>query len=339
VKAVVYEAPRNFAVKEVPTPEPRLGEVRIKIELSGVCGTDLHNHEGNFLAEFPLIPGHEMVGRIDALGADVEKFAVGERVTVNPVLYCKNCEFCLEGRPILCLNREGLGTNGPGFFAEYVVVPTDLVFSVGSLDVDTAVFAEPAACAMHGLHTLEIKGGSKALVLGAGPTGLLLAQLMMTGGAASVTVAASSQFKLDRAKALGVDRTLLMDRADIAKSERDLRAMAPSGFDVVVEATGSTQVGEICVSLTRSGGIVMIYGVTEPSAKMFINPFDVFHREITIKGSFAELNTFPATLAALQTGRVRTDGIITHRYPLEEYGAALEALRSDPTVHKVVLEP
>jgi D-arabinitol dehydrogenase (NADP+) len=115
--------------------------------------------------------------------------------------------------------------------------------------------------------------------------------------------------------------------------------MAPSGFDVVVEATGSTQVGEICVPLTRSGGIVMIYGVTEPSAKMFINPFDVFHREITIKGSFAELNTFPATLAALQTGRVRTDGIITHRYPLEEYGAALEALRSDPTVHKVVLEP
>lgn len=339
MKAVVYEAPRKFKIKEIPTPDPGAGEVRIKIELSGVCGTDLHNHEGNFLAEFPLIPGHEMVGRIDAMGPDVKKLTLGERVTVNPVLYCKNCEFCLEGRPILCLNRKGLGTNGPGFFAEYVVVSTDLVFSVGSLDVDTAVFAEPAACAMHGLHTLQMRGGSSALVFGAGPTGLLLAQLMATGGAASVTVAASSQFKLDRAKALGIDRTLFMDRADIAKTERDLRAMAPNGFDVVVEATGSTEVGEICVPLTRSGGMVMIYGVTEPSAKLSINPFDVFHREITIKGSFAELDTFPATLAALQSGRVRTDGIITHRYPLEEYGAALEALRTDRTAHKVVLVP
>ena len=339
MKAVVYDAPRSFKIKEVPTPDPGVGEVRIKIELSGVCGTDLHNHEGNFLAEFPLIPGHEMVGRIDAIGSNVKKFTLGERVTVNPVLYCGDCEFCLEGRPILCLNRKGLGTNGPGFFAEYVVVSVDLVFSVGSLDAESAVFAEPAACAMHGLHTLQMRGGSNALIFGAGPTGLLLAQLMATGGAASVTVAASSQFKLDRAKALGIDRTFLMDRSDIPKTEEGLRRMAPCGFDVVVEATGSTEVGEICVPLTRSGGTVMIYGVTEPHAKLSINPFDVFHREITIKGSFAELNTFPATLAALQSGRVRTDGIITHRYSLEEYGDALEALRSDRTVHKVVIAP
>jgi D-arabinitol dehydrogenase (NADP+) len=118
MKAVVYESAKNFTIKEIPTPEPKAGEVLVKIELAGVCGTDLHIHEGDFLAEFPLIPGHEMVGIVSALGAGVNQFKVGERVTVNPVVSCGDCEFCREGKPILCHNRKGLGTNWPGSFAE-----------------------------------------------------------------------------------------------------------------------------------------------------------------------------------------------------------------------------
>ena len=186
MKAVVYESAKNYTIKEIPTPEPKAGEVLIKIELAGVCGTDLHIHEGDFLAEFPLIPGHEMVGTVAALGSGVDKFKVGQRVTVNPVVSCGDCEFCREGKPILCHNRKGLGTNWPGSFAEYMIATQDLVFAVGNLSPDIAIFAEPAACAMHGAQMLNIKAGSSALIFGAGPTGQLLAQLMATSGAASV---------------------------------------------------------------------------------------------------------------------------------------------------------
>jgi len=338
MKAVVYDSAKNFTIKDIPTPEPKSGEVLVKIELAGVCGTDLHIHEGDFLAEFPLIPGHEMVGIVSALGAGVNQFKVGERVTVNPVVSCGDCEFCREGKPILCHNRKGLGTNWPGSFAEYMIATEDLVFKVGNLSPDVAVFAEPAACAMHGAQMLGIKPGSSALIFGAGPTGQLLAQLMATSGAASVTVAGSTQFKLDLAKKLGADKTYLMDRNNVAKTKDDLLKASLSGYDIVVEATGSMQVAEICVPLTRSGGTFMVYGVAEPDETFKINAFDVFHREIRIQGSFAEIDTFPATLAALESGRLKTDGLITHRFSIDDYGKALEALRSDKSAHKIVLK-
>ncbi|MEO8852014.1 MAG: alcohol dehydrogenase catalytic domain-containing protein, partial [Allobranchiibius sp.] len=167
MRAVVYEAARNYEIKDIPTPEPAVGEVRIKVIQVGICGTDLHIHHGDFNAVFPLIPGHELVGTVDALGEGADRFAIGEQVTVNPNVYCGRCDYCLAGRLILCADAKGLGSNYPGFFAEYVVVAENLIFSVEGIDPDTAVFTEPAACAMHGVETLAPRPGSTALVFGA----------------------------------------------------------------------------------------------------------------------------------------------------------------------------
>jgi D-arabinitol dehydrogenase (NADP+) len=339
MRAVVYDAPRQFEVKDVPIPEPGPGEILVKVLETGICGTDLHIHEGHFYAEFPLVPGHEVVGTVADIGPNVDGFAPGEAVTVNPNINCRHCEYCRRGQTLLCSNLKGLGTNWPGGFAEYLTVPFEFVYSVEGLEPDTAVFTEPASCAMHGLETLALRPGSSALVLGAGPTGLLLAQLLRHGGASHVTVAASTQFKLDRARDLGIDRTLLMHRNDLDGSVSELRRMSGGGFDVVVEATGSTEVGEQCVPLTRNGGTVMIYGVTAPLDRISFSPYDVFRREITIKGSFAEINSFPATIAALRSGRASTAGLITHRFDLEDYGEALEALQTDRSAHKIVILP
>ena len=164
MKAVVYDAPKKYAVKEIPDPEAGPGEVRIKVSQIGVCGTDLHIHNGDFNAVFPLIPGHELVGTVDALGDGVTRFQVGEQVTVNPNIYCGKCEYCLAGRLILCSDMKGLGSNYPGFFAEYVTVSENLVFSVEGIDPDTAVFTEPAACAMHGLESLPVRPGATVLL-------------------------------------------------------------------------------------------------------------------------------------------------------------------------------
>ncbi len=340
MKAVLYDAPRSYTVTDIPVPDVGPREVRIQVKQVGICGTDLHIHNGDFNAVFPLIPGHELVGVVDALGDEVTSFAIGEHVSVNPNIYCGSCDYCLSGRLILCSDAKGLGSNYPGFFAEYVTVTADLVFSVEGLPMDTAVFTEPAACAMHGLETLALRPGSTAVVFGSGPTGLLLAQLIASGGASSVTVAGPTQFKLDRAAALGASSTVLLERGNAEENkQRVLDASGGAGYDVVVEATGSTDIGEICVPLTRNGGTVLVYGVTRGDEVVRFHPFDVFRREITIKGSFAEMTSFGAAIAALRAGRARTDGIITHRFPLGEYGKALDALANDRTAHKVVLVP
>jgi D-arabinitol dehydrogenase (NADP+) len=340
MKAVVYSAPREYQITDIPVPEPGPADVRIRCRQVGLCGTDVHIHNGEFMAEFPLIPGHELDGTVDALGADVTGFVAGEQVTVNPNVYCGICAYCRAGRLILCANLKGMGSNYPGFFAEYVTVPAALVFSTEGLPPDVAVFSEPAACAMHGLENLDVRPGSSALVLGAGPTGLLLAQFLATGGAASVTVAAPSSHKLETAARLGLDRTVLITRGDPDGSLGLLRAASPGGdgYDYVVEATGSAEVGAMCVPLTRNGGTVLVYGVTGHADTVAFHPFDVFRREITIKGSFAEITSFAAAIAALKGGRARTDGIITHRFGLDDYPAALQAVAGGTGVHKVVIE-
>ena len=340
MKSVLYDAPRSYAVTDVPVPAVGPGEVRIRVVQVGVCGTDLHIHNGDFNAVFPLIPGHELVGVVDEFGDGVTRFTVGEQVTVNPNIFCGKCDYCLSGRLILCSDSKGLGSNYPGFFAEFVTVPATLVFSVEGLPLDTAVFTEPAACAMHGLETLALRPGGSALVFGAGPTGLLLAQLIASGGASSVTVAGPTRFKLDRAAALGASATVLLKRGDPeGNQQRVMDASGGAGYDVVVEATGSTEIGDICVPLTRNGGTVLVYGVTRGDEVVSFHPFDVFRREITIKGSFAEMTSFGAAIAALRAGRARTDGMITHRFSLDQYDKALDALANDRTAHKVVLVP
>jgi D-arabinitol dehydrogenase (NADP+) len=338
MKAVRYEAPGHFAVTDMPMPQIGPLDVRIKINQTGVCGTDLHLHHGTYIGVYPLTPGHETIGEIDEVGSDVTRFRSGQLVTVNPNVYCGHCEYCLAGQLVRCANTEGMGVHRPGFFAEYASADHRQVFSVEGLEPDTAVFAEPTACAMHGLETLDLRPGGSALVVGAGPTGLLLAQLIGSGGATSVTVADIVPFKLETAAGLGIDQTVYIGKVAAANIDV-LRDASPNGdgYDVVVEATGATAVGDICVPLTRNGGTVLIYGVTRPDDRLSVSPFELFRREITIKGSYAEMTSFAAAIAALRTGRVRTDGIISHRFPLDDYGKALDTLASDPSAHKVVV--
>ena len=339
MRAIVYDEPGRPSLRDVPVPVPGPRDVVVDVALAGVCGTDLHVREGGFGARFPLTPGHEITGTVAATGHQVAGLVVGEAVVVSSNIACGWCPHCRQGRALLCERLESVGITRPGGFAEQVVVPFEHVLPVAGLPHEVAVLVEPTACAVHGLEVAAVRPGSSALVLGAGPTGLLLAQLLAHGGAASVTVAASTAFKLERASALGVDETLLMDRGDLPASVAALMARRPDGYDVVVEATGSAAVGQACVPLTRSGGTVVVYGVASPDERWSVSPFELFSREITVRGSFAQIDAFPAAIAALASGRVRTDGLVTHRFALAEHADALEALRHDPAAHEVVIDP
>ncbi len=339
MKAVVYRRPAEFEVADVPTPEPGPGEVRVRLEMTGVCGTDVHIHYGRFFSSYPLTPGHEPTGVVDAIGPDVEGIEVGTRVAVNGNWGCGTCDSCRRGYPLLCRNLHCLGVNAPGGFAELMLAPAANVFPVDDLPVEVAVMTEPTACAMHGMDQLELRPGSDVLLFGAGPTGLILAQLMLHGGASRLTVAAPTAYKLELARSFGVDNTVLVDREDPSAGAEAVRRLAPDGFDVVVDATGAAAVTQQCIGLARDRGTVLVYGVTNQDDRISVSPYEIYRRELSIKGSFAQVSSFPQAIAMLRSGRVRTEGIITHRFPLDRFGDALDAVQRDERCHKAVIVP
>jgi D-arabinitol dehydrogenase (NADP+) len=339
MKAVVYDRPRSFAVSDVPTPQPGPGEVRLRSAITGVCGTDLHIHEGGFDSRYPLIPGHEIVGTVDSVGEGVVELEPGQRVAADNTVLCGHCYHCRRDEPLFCKNFYSLGVNGPGGFADFVLVRAEKCFPVDDLSLEVAVMVEPTACVVHGLDVLALRPGSDVLVFGAGPTGLLLAQLLLHGGAARVTVAAPTLFKLDLARSYGVDETVRLDRSDPLTGMQEMGRLAPEGFDVVVEATGAVPVLERAVGLTKIGGTLMVYGMANAEDRLAVSPYEIFRRELTIKGSFAQTHCFDRAIALLRSGRVRTDGILTHRFGLDDFGEALQALSSDPTCLKSAIVP
>jgi D-arabinitol dehydrogenase (NADP+) len=338
MRAVVYTGPREFSVDDVPAPRAGPGEVVVSTSLAGVCGTDVHIHTGGFFSRFPLTPGHESVGAVQEVGDGVRHLEVGQRVAVDNASACGHCTKCTRGQHLFCDNFLSLGVNAPGGFAEALVSPAHKVYPVDDLDDDVAVFAEPLACAVHGMDVLTLKPGADVLMVGSGTTGLLLAQLLIHGGAGRLTVAAPTQFKLALASTYGVDRVVQVSR-DADLTFATLRELAPEGYDVAIDATGASSVVQRLPELVGSNGTVFVYGMCDADERVQWSPYDIFRRQLDIKGSFAQVNCFDRSLAMLRSGRVRTDGLITSRFSLEQYGDALNAVESDPSCLKAVVTP
>ncbi|SFJ29125.1 D-arabinitol dehydrogenase (NADP+) [Amycolatopsis sacchari] len=338
MKAVVYDAPRSYRVTSVPDPEPGPDEVLLRVLMAGLCGTDLHLHEGEFGPRYPLTPGHEIVGEVVRTGEAVTGLRPGQRVVLDNTSRCGDCAPCRRGMGHFCANLRAQGVTEPGGFAEYLTAREANCFAADDLPVEVAVFAEPLACVVRGLDRIALSPASDVVIFGAGPTGLLLAQLAAHSGAGRVTVAAPTPSKLAKAAEFGVDHTMRLDRADPSSGIAALRSLAPDGFDVVIDATGAVSVLASAFGLARDGGTIVVYGMAPESARWPVPAYEVFRRELTILGSFAQLHGIEPALRLLRTGRVRTDGLITHRFALDEYPQALAAAGESGCL-KAVLVP
>lgn len=337
MKAIVYHAPKRFSYMDVPAPEIQPDEALIRVRACGICGTDLHIHEGEFLAEFPLIPGHEITGEIAAIGSAVQGLQVGDRVVADNTELCGHCFYCRRDQPLFCENFISHGCNVAGGLAEYVAIKAEKIFPIRNLSWQEAVMVEPTACAMHGMDVIALKPGSEVLLFGAGPTGIILAQLLRLNGAAHLTVAAPSGPKLEMAARLAADEVIAVDREDYSRHRRQLMSTHPHGFDCVVEATGSPRLCEEAIQYARLGGQVIVYGVYPEAARITWSPYEIFKRELTIKGSFAQTHCFDRALLYLESGKVKVDGVVTQEFALQDYGLALEALRSRQGIKSAVV--
>jgi D-arabinitol dehydrogenase (NADP+) len=338
MKALRYDKPLSYAIVEVPLPVVRDNDVLIKVKACGVCGTDLHIHEGEFIAKFPLIPGHETVGVVAAIGKDVKGFEVGERVCADNSELCNECFYCRRGQLLLCEKFEAHGVTMDGGFAEYCAYPAGKVFKIHNLSDVDATLLEPASCAAHGLEKIAPKFGSSVLMFGAGPTGLCLAQLLRHNGASHVVVAAPEGLKMDLAKKLdAADVYVELSRSNPEAQFEQIKKDNPYGFDIVVEATGSAKILEDAIHYVRRGGKLVVYGVYSDSARVSWPPSKIFGDEITIIGSFSETYMFPATIGYLDTGKVKVEGIVNKTYRLEQWGECLEAMKNKSAIKAAIV--
>ncbi|KAF8067841.1 chaperonin 10-like protein [Lyophyllum atratum] len=338
--AVCYQAPRKLEIITKQVPQIADSEVLIKVTACGVCGTDHHLAEGEFIGKFPLVPGHEIVGTIAAVGKSaVGGLSVGDRCVVDPTVTCDTCFFCRRGQHVLCENFNGLGVTMEGGFCEYVAVQSKKVYKIHNLTDEEATLVEPAACAIHGLDKLNAPVGIDALVLGAGPTGLILAQLLKLNGAHKVVIAANKGIKTQVAQDLDCgDEYIELDRANPEPQWEELKKANPYGFDVVVEATGSEKVANDAINLVRRGGTLLIYSVYANSARVHWSPSKIFGDEIRIIGSFAQTHCFPRAVKYLDSGKIRVKGMVTNTFAIKDFQQALDKLNSKEAV-KIAVKP
>jgi D-arabinitol dehydrogenase (NADP+) len=335
MRAVRYDSIRTPIVREMADVPLGQGELRLRVLASGVCPEDLRIHNGGFGAKFPLTPGHEMVGEVIEIGRGAGNFSIGDRVVVDTAVPCGWCTMCQSGRGTQCVRLWGYGLSLPGSAAQHIVVESARTVGIGAMDVDTAVLAEPTACAVHALDVLSMRPGSSVLVVGGGPNAQILSQLLARGGASSVTMAAPSPHNLDIAVRNGATRAVITDPADLTASFEELLDDEPEGFDVVIDTTSQPA---NCLPLVRSGGTYFVYGMADEDVVIGIPPYEVMRRELRITGAFSQTNCIARAVDLLAGGRVVPDGLITHRFTLDQYAEAIAAVQ-DPLCLKAVVYP
>src|SRR5512139_3126154 len=275
MQAVVFTAPETAVIEQVPDPVCKPDEVVVQVGATGICGTDLHIYRNEYMSDFPVIPGHEFGGVIVEVGKDVTDFQVGERVSIDPNLYCGHCYFCRNEQSNHCLNWEGVGITRPGSFAEYVAAPARAAYRLPeSLTDAQAAFIEPVSCVVHAMKRLRVWPADEVLILGAGPMGLLLVQVMRHNGASQVAVVEKQPDRLALARKLGATATIEAG-PDQAQA---LKELAPYGFAIVIDATGVPAVIEQAFNYLKPRGQYLQFGVAPNNATVKLSPYDIFHK-------------------------------------------------------------
>ncbi len=314
MKAVRLEATGKLALQEVERPEPGVGELLVRVEVCGICGTDRHLFLGEFPSKPPVTLGHEFAGIIEKVGDGVSGFHEGMRVTGDPNIACGRCPECQRGRVNLCHNLQAIGIHRDGGFAEYVCIPQQQAFELPSaLDLLHGAFCEPLACCIHGVDLAEIRTGSSVVVLGGGVIGLLVVQLARLAGATKVILITRSEEKRTLAERLGATASADPSTGDIVKRLTSADGLLPGGADVVVECAGVAETIEQAPRLARRGGTVVILGVMPQGVTIAVEPFDLLFREIKLLNSF--LNPFTHWRAAelITSGTIKVEPLISRR--------------------------
>ena len=342
--AAVLHGPRDLRVEERPLPELVPGTVLLRVRRVGLCGTDVHYFEegrvGSFVATAPFVLGHELCGEVVSVASDVTQPVSGQRVVVNPARQCGHCNYCRAGRGNLCRNLRMLGsasTTPPtdGGFAEYLRVGAEQCFAMPlQMDDGLGALMEPFAVALHALSRAGTVAGRSVIVSGGGPIGLLAMLAARAFGATTIAVGDPVPQRRQLALQLGADAALDPGSSSFAA---DVAALTEDGFEVLLEASGSSAALRQAFELVRRGGtIVQIGSPATPEVALPISQLLV--RELQLVGSFRYGNVWEQAIRLVVSGRVELQPLISSVFPLRQAREALELAAVRGTAVKVQLD-
>lgn len=334
MKAFMFEEPYHAELVDYEKPVPREDEVLIKIAACGFCGTDIHTYKGEHVTEYPVIPGHEFSGVVEAVGKDVKNFAPGDAVVGDPNIFCENCDFCKVNKQIHCKNIEVIGNTRNGAFAEYITLPERCAFHIPEdSDMTAMCMAEPLACVINAHNKVTIPIGVRVLIFGAGTIGLLHLMTARQRGAASVTVVDLKAGQLETAKELGAEHIVL---AGDNMNEK-LRQIAPDGFDVIIEATGVPAVAEKGIPMLADTGTFVTFGAYPLHSTIKVDPQQIYYRDLKIIGSYALQKTMQQSIAMIREQKINLRALIGREITLDEMPEVFNDFIEGKTVNKTVV--
>jgi L-iditol 2-dehydrogenase len=346
MKAALYKGPQDLSVIEVDKPQPGTQEILIRVKACATCGTDakIYKH-GHPRLTPPQIIGHEIAGEIVEIGADVKGYTIGQRVQVIAAIPCGTCWLCTSGRMTICENQLSMGYQFPGGFAEYMVIPHEVIRVNGvntipdNVSFDEASVTEPLACALNAQQILNIAPGSSVLVMGAGPIGCLHVLLARAHGAGKVFLADVNGDRLKlSAHVVKPDAAFDMSKVDLGAEVAKLTD--GHGADNIITAAPAGAAQELAISIVAPGGKISFFGGLPKDKPMIACDSNIVHyKEVTLygaNGSSPEQNR--QALALISSGNVPVASLITHRMALADVQQAIDAVVSGEAI-KVVINP
>lgn len=337
MKASYFLGNKTFEVRDIEIPTPKANEVVVKNMVAGICGTDVHIYHGEAGSADvtpPIVLGHEYSGEVVAVGDAVGTLALGDHVTIDPNIYCGECEYCRNDQKQLCTGMQAIGVTMDGGFAQYSVVPAAQAFKLDpSVPYDVASMAEPIACCIHGIDLINMKIGSSVCVVGGGAIGLIMVQLAKLAGASKIVISEPNKKRRETALSLGAVAGIDPTASDYFENFTE---NLPTGADVVIECAGNNFAVKNAFEYAKKGATVMLFSVPKVDATFPISLFDLFKKELTIKGSFVNPNTHKRAVDLLNSGKLDFSSIITHQYGVDQLEEAILMQMNEESIKVVV---
>ncbi|MBO5274111.1 MAG: alcohol dehydrogenase catalytic domain-containing protein [Clostridia bacterium] len=345
MKAAVFEELNVMTVKEVPLPVVGDDDALMRVRTCAICGSDIRIfHNGHPEVQTPTIIGHEVCGDIVAVGKNVTKLRVGDRVALGADIPCGQCAMCQEGHGNYCENKQGLGHSNPGGFAEYClingfmlrsgpvqIIPDHMTYEQGAV-------AEPLGCILNGMEHAKPKLNDIAVIMGAGPIGCMMIPVLYRFGCAKVIITDPNKNRLELAKRFMADSYICSSEEDVIK--RVLDETDGLGAHLVITANPSWQSHVDAMKMVRIQGTVCLFGGLPQGRK--IPEFDtnvIHYKELTVTGSHGSLpRQHKAAVEMIASGKIDIDPIITHRFPLDQINDAFAAAEGQQGM-KVIVTP
>ncbi|MBI2301524.1 MAG: NAD(P)-dependent alcohol dehydrogenase [Armatimonadetes bacterium] len=335
MQAAVMHGIRDVRLEARPVPEPAPHEVLVRIGSVGVCASDVHyfthGRIGGFVVRAPLILGHEAAGVVVAVGREVTRFTVGQRVTMEPGWTCGRCWYCKTGRYNLCPDVVFMATPPiDGAFAEYVAWPESFTYALpDELSLAEGALMEPLSVGVWATQRGQVAAGQSVAVIGAGPIGLVVLQMAKIRGATTLVAVDIEPFRLELARKLGATHCLSARDCDPVACIRELTGElqgfppAHAGVDAAFETAGTLATTRTALGAVRPGGQAVLVGLP-PDPLVELDIVSAASREISIHGEFRYANTYPTAIALTAARRVDVAALVTHRFDLAEAAAALQ---------------